>query len=172
LGSIGQGIAKGAKALGMHVIAVREHPQKGSGDAHEVHAIAQLDGLLPRADYVVITAPLTEVTRNLFNAERLARMRRDAYLINVARGPIVDEAALARALNKNQLAGAALDVFASEPLPTDSPLWNLENLLITPHSASLSEKMWQRHFVLISENLRRYLSGKPLLNVVDKKKGY
>ena len=172
LGSIGQGIAKGAKALGMHVIAVREHPQKGSGDAHEVHAIAQLDGLLPRADYVVITAPLTEVTRNLFNAERLARMRRDAYLINVARGPIVDEAALARALNKNQLAGAALDVFASEPLPTDSPLWNLENLLITPHSASLSDKMWQRHFVLISENLRRYLSGKPLLNVVDKKKGY
>ena len=172
LGSIGQGIARSARALGMHVIAVREHPQKGSGDAHEVHPITQIDELLPRADYVVIAAPLTDVTRNLFDAARLARMRPDAYLINVARGPIVDEAALAQALKNKQIAGAALDVFAAEPLAADSPLWDLENLLITPHSAALSERMWQRHYALMSENLRRYLSGKPLLNVVDKKKGY
>ena len=172
LGSIGQGIARSARALGMHVIGVREHPQKGSGDAHEVHAITQIDELLPRADYVVIAAPLTDVTRNLFDAARLARMRPDAYLINVARGPIVDEAALAQALKNKQIAGAALDVFAAEPLAADSPLWDLENLLITPHSAALSERMWQRHYALMSENLRRYLSGKPLLNVVDKKKGY
>ena len=172
LGSIGQGIAQSARALGMHVIGVREHPQKGSGDAHEVHAITQIDELLPRADYVVIAAPLTDVTRNLFDAPRLARMRRDAYLINVARGPTVDEAALAQALKNKQIAGAALDVFAAEPLTADSPLWDLENLLITPHSAALSERMWQRHYALMSENLRRYLSGKPLLNVVDKKKGY
>ena len=172
LGSIGQGIARSARALGMHVIAVREHPEKGRAEANEVHAIAQLDELLPRADYVVIAAPLTEVTRNLFNAQRLAKMRRDAYLINVARGPIVDEAALLRALKSKQIAGAALDVFAAEPLASESPLWDLENLLITPHSASLSEKMWQRHYALISENLRRYLGGKELLNVVDKQKGY
>jgi phosphoglycerate dehydrogenase-like enzyme len=172
LGSIGQGIARSAKALGMHVIAVREHPEKGSGETQEVHAITELDELLPRADYVVIAAPLTEVTRNLFNAARLAKMPRDAYLINVARGPIVDEAALTRALQSKQIAGAALDVFSAEPLAAESPFWNLENLLITPHSASLSEKMWQRHYVLISENLKRYLSGKPLLNVVDKNKGY
>lgn len=172
LGSIGQGIARTAKALGMHVIAVREHLQKGPGDAHEVHAMAQLDDLLPRADYVVIAAPLTDATRNLFNAARFAKMGRDAYLINVARGPIVDEAALTQALKNRQIAGAALDVFAAEPLAPDSQLWDLENLLITPHSASLSEKMWQRHYALISENLRRYLGGDALLNVVDKKKGY
>jgi phosphoglycerate dehydrogenase-like enzyme len=156
----------------MHVIAVREHPQKGAGEAHEVYAITQIDELLPRADYVVIAAPLTEVTRNLFDTARIAKVRRDAYLINVARGPIVDEAALAQALKNKQIAGAALDVFSVEPLAADSPFWDLENLLITPHSASLSEKMWQRHYALISENLQRYLSGKPLLNVVNKKKGY
>jgi phosphoglycerate dehydrogenase-like enzyme len=172
LGSIGQGIARSGRAVGMHVIAVREHPQKGTADAHEVHAIPQLDELLPRADFVVIAAPLTEGTRNLFNPQRLAKMRRDSYLINVARGPIVDEPALVEALQSRQIAGAALDVFSAEPLASDSPLWDLENLLITPHSASLSEKMWQRHYALISQNLRRYLGGKPLLNVVDKKKGY
>jgi phosphoglycerate dehydrogenase-like enzyme len=172
LGSIGQGVAKTAKALGLHVVGVREHPEKGSGEAHEVHPIEKLDELLPRADYVVIAAPLTEVTRNVFDAERLAKMQSGAYLVNVARGPIVDEAALARALEKKQIAGAALDVFAAEPLPADSPLWNLQNALITPHSASLTEKMWQRHYSLIQENLKRYLVGKPLLNVVDKSKGY
>lgn len=172
LGSIGQGVAKSAKALGMHVIAVREHPEKGRSEAHEVHAFEKLDELLPRADYVVIASPLTDQTRNLFNAERLAKMRPAAYLVNVARGPVVDEAALARALEKKQLAGAALDVFTAEPLAADSPFWKLENVLITPHSASLSEKMWERHYALIGENLRRYFAGKPLLNVVDKEKGY
>jgi D-2-hydroxyacid dehydrogenase (NADP+) len=172
LGSIGQGVAKSAKALGMHVLAVREHPEKGRGEAQEVHAFNNLDELLPRADYVVIASPLTDQTRNLFNAERLAKMRRDAYLVNVARGPVVDEAALANALVKKQIAGAALDVFTAEPLTADSPFWKLENVLITPHSASLSEKMWERHYALIGENLQRYLAGKPLLNVVDKEKGY
>lgn len=172
LGSIGRGVAKSAKALGMHVVGVREHPAKGRGEADEVHAFNKLDELLPRADYVVIAAPLTEVTRNLFNAERLEKMRREAYLVNVARGPIVEEAALARALAKKQIAGAALDVFTSEPLASDSPFWGLDNALITPHSASLTEKMWERHYSLIQENLKRYLSGKPLINVVDKRKGY
>jgi phosphoglycerate dehydrogenase-like enzyme len=172
LGSIGQRIAISAKALGMHVIAVREHPEKGSGEAHEVHGMEKLDGLLGRADYVLIVAPLTPATRDLFNAQRLAKMRNDAYLINVARGPIVNEAALARALQTKQIAGAALDVFAAEPLPDDSALWKLENVLITPHTAAVTEKLWERHYVLLRENVQRYLVGRPLLNVVDKFKGY
>ena len=99
-------------------------------------------------------------------------MRPDAYLINVGRGPQVDEAALADALRKRRIAGAALDVFEHEPLPAESPLWALENLLITPHTAGLTEKLWQRHYALFSENLRRYLNHDPLLFVVDKQKGY
>jgi phosphoglycerate dehydrogenase-like enzyme len=172
LGSIGHEVAKRGKAFGMYLIAVREHPEKGAGEAHEAYGMHNLDDLLPRTDYVVIVAPLTEATRDLFDAERLAKMRRDAYLINVARGPIVNEGALAQALQRKQIAGAALDVFASEPLPPDSPLWKLENLLITPHTAAVTEKLWERHYVLLRENLQRFLAGKPLLNVVDKRKGY
>ncbi len=99
-------------------------------------------------------------------------MKQDAYLINVGRGPQVDEAALADALRERSIAGAVLDVFEQEPLPSESPLWDLENLLITPHTAGLTEKLWQRHYTLFSENLRRYLAREPLLFVVDKQKGY
>ena len=106
------------------------------------------------------------------NGERFAVMKPDAFLINVGRGAQVDEAALAEALREHRIAGAALDVFEQEPLPADSPLWQLENLLITPHTAGLTEKLWDRHYELFSENLRRYLSHQPLLHVVDKQKGY
>jgi phosphoglycerate dehydrogenase-like enzyme len=106
------------------------------------------------------------------NADRLAAMRPDAYLINVGRGPQVNEIALADALRNRRIAGAALDVFEQEPLPAESPLWDLENLLITPHTAGLTEKLWQRHYALFSENLRRYLVREPLLFIVDKQKGY
>ena len=99
-------------------------------------------------------------------------MRSDAYLINVGRGPQVDEAALADALRSRRIAGAALDVFEQEPLPAQSPLWELDNLLITPHTAGLTEKLWERHYALFSENLRRYLAHQPLLFIVDKAKGY
>jgi len=99
-------------------------------------------------------------------------MRPDAYLINVGRGPQVDNVALAEALRNRRIAGAALDVFEQEPLPADSPLWSLENLLITPHTAGLTEKLWHRHYELFSDNLRRYLTGQPLRFVVDKQKGY
>jgi D-2-hydroxyacid dehydrogenase (NADP+) len=173
LGSIGRPVARMASALGMRVIALREHPEK---EKHEgvaaVYAPPQLNDLLSQSDYVVVAAPLTEATRGLINAHRLGAMRRDAYLINVGRGPQVDEAALADALRSHRLAGAALDVFEQEPLPAESPLWELENLLITPHTAGLTEKLWQRHYALFSENLRRYLARKPLLFVVDKHKGY
>ena len=173
VGSIGRAIAQRACALGMRVIAVREHPQKGTSEGvQQVFAPTQLDALLSQSDYVVLAVPLTPATRRLIDAARLARMKPAACLINVSRGPLVDEAALAQALREHRLGGAALDVFEKEPLPSDSPLWDLENLLITPHTAALTEKLWERHYALVSENLRRYLNHQPLLAVVDKKKGY
>jgi D-2-hydroxyacid dehydrogenase (NADP+) len=173
LGSIGRTVARKASALGMRVIAAREHPEKESPEGvAEVYAPAQLNHLLSQSDYVVMAAPPTEATRGLMNAERLSTMRPDAYLINVGRGAQIDELALADALRMRRIAGAALDVFEQEPLPSESALWDLENLLITPHSASLTEKLWQRHYALFSENLRRYLNREPLRFIVDKRKGY
>jgi D-2-hydroxyacid dehydrogenase (NADP+) len=173
LGSIGRLVARMASALGMRVVAVREHPEKERPEGvTAVYALPQLNELLSQSDYVVLAAPLTEATHGLINADRLKAMRTDAYLINVGRGPQVDEAALADALRSHVIAGAALDVFEHEPLPAESPLWALENLLITPHTASLTEKLWQRHYALFSENLRRYQAREPLLFVVDKQKGY
>jgi phosphoglycerate dehydrogenase-like enzyme len=173
VGGIGRTVARMASALGMRVIAVRERPEKEKPLGVEaVYAPAQIDELLSQSDFVVVAAPLTEATRGLINADRLAAMRPDAYLINVGRGPHVDEAALADALRNRRIAGAALDVFDQEPLSAESPLWDLENLLITPHTGSLTEKLWQRHYQVLSENLRCYLAGEPLLFVVDKRKGY
>src|SRR5215471_5857341 len=99
-------------------------------------------------------------------------MQKSAFFINVSRGPLVDEDALSKALRDGLIAGAALDVFSVEPLPADSPLWNLDNLLITPHTAALTDKLWDRHFARITENLSRYFSGRPLLGEVDKRRGY
>ena len=172
LGSIGRSVVKSAKALGMRVIAVREHPEKGSEGADVVFGPGQIDGLFRQADYVVLAAPVTDTTKAIANAERLALMKSEACLINVGRGPLVDEVALAASLLGKKIGGAALDVFPKEPLPADSPLWDLPNLLITPHTAALTDKLWERHYALFSENLRRYRAGEPLLGVVDKWKGY
>lgn len=173
VGSIGREVVKRASALGMRVIAVREHPGKGRPEGVEsVFGPAQLDRVLAQADYVVLAAPITPNTTSLMNAERLRKMKTDACLINVARGPLVDDAALADALREHRIGGAALDVFPKEPLAADSPLWDLDNLLITPHTAALTEKLWSRHYDLIQENVRRYLAGEPLLAVVDKRTGY
>ena len=172
LGSIGRPVVKSAKALGMRVIAVREHPEKGSEGADAVFGAVQIDEVFRQADYIVLAAPVTASTKAIANAERLAFMKRDACLINVGRGQLVDEPALAAALREKRIGGAALDVFPKEPLAADSPLWDVPNLLITPHTAALTDKLWERHYALFSENLRRYLSGKPLLSAVDKRKGY
>ncbi|MCI0354371.1 MAG: D-2-hydroxyacid dehydrogenase [Acidobacteria bacterium] len=172
MGSIGREIVPRALALGMRVLTVREHPQHGASGAHAVFGPDGLDPTLAEADFVIIAAPLTPSTRGLFDAARLKRMKPEAYLINVSRGPVVDEAALAEALRNRTIAGAALDVFVEEPLPPDSPLWGIESLLITPHIAAVTEKLWERHYALIHENLRRYLAGEPLRGVVDKRKGY
>jgi len=173
LGSIGREVAKSAASLKMRVIAVREHVEKEIPEGvQEVFGHEQLDALLSQSDYVVLATPVTPDTIGLMNAVRLARMKPDACLINVGRGPLVDEAALLEVLRGQKIGGAALDVFEKEPLPSNSPLWDLETLLITPHTAGLTEKLWTRHYASISENLRRYLTHEPLLWVVDKKKGY
>jgi len=173
VGSIGARVAQMASALGMRVIAVREHVEKGTPEGVEaVYPPSALNDLLSQSDFVVVAAPLIGATQGLINAARLSAMKPSAYLINVGRGPQVDDAALVEALRNRQIAGAALDVFEREPLPAESPLWDAENLLITPHTAGLTEKLWHRHHELFSDNLRRYLAGEPLRYVVDKQKGY
>ena len=172
LGSIGRAVAKSAKALGMRVVAVREHPEKGSEGADVVLGPAEIDDLFRQADYVVLAAPVTDNTMAIANAERLALMKPDACLINVGRGQLVDENALVSTLREKKIGGAALDVFPKEPLAAESPLWDVPGLLITPHTAALTDKLWERHYALFSENLRRYLNGQELLGVVDKGKGY
>lgn len=172
LGAIGRAVAKNAKALGMHVIAAREHPEKGSEGIDAIYGPEQINEIFRQADYVVLAAPMTTQTKALANAERLALMKPDACLINVGRGPLVEEAALADALRQKKIGGAALDVFPKEPLAAESPLWDLPNLLITPHTAALTDKIWERHYTLFAENLRRYMNGMELLGKVDKRKGY
>jgi len=161
LGGIGREIEMRARALGMRVATLRSQ-----------HTRAELDEELARADYFVIAAPDTPRTRGLIGARELALLPRTAVLINVARGSIVDETALARALGAGQLRGAGLDVFAAEPLPADSPLWRLPNVLITPHVSAVTRRYWDRQLELVLDNLGRYLAGKPLRNVVDKSRGY
>jgi phosphoglycerate dehydrogenase-like enzyme len=172
LGAIGRESVRLAKALGMRVIAVREHPERGAEGAGRVFGPAELDQLLGQSDYVLLAAPLTPKTQAFFDDGAFEKMRSDGCFLNVSRGALVDEEALARALRERKIRAAALDVFQTEPLPADSPLWELENLFITPHTAALTEKLWERHFVRISENLRRYVSGQPLLSEVDKQRGY
>jgi phosphoglycerate dehydrogenase-like enzyme len=173
LGSIGREVARHAAALGMRVIATREHPDKERPQSvDQIFPSQDLEKLLRQSDYVALTVPVTVDTEGLVNAERLAKMKSTAYLINVGRGQLIDETALFDALHNKKIGGAALDVFLEEPLPPESPLWDLENLLITPHTAGLTEKMWERHYELFSANLRRYMAGQELLAVVDKKRGY
>jgi phosphoglycerate dehydrogenase-like enzyme len=173
IGSIGGRVAQMASALGMRVIAVREHVEKGRPDGVEaVFSVAELDEMIRQSDYIVVAAPLIPATEHLIDAQRLAAMKPSAYLINVGRGQQVDDSALVNALRSRRIAGAALDVFEREPLPADSPLWSEENLLITPHTAGLTEKLWHRHSELFFDNLRRYLAHEPLRFVVDKRKGY
>lgn len=172
MGSIGREFTARARALGMKVLAVREDPRKGPAGADAVYGSAQLDEVLPLADYVLLCAPVTPATTGMMNHARLERMKPDAYLLNVSRGPLIDETALLQALQQRAIAGAALDVFVEEPLPQESPLWALDNLLITPHTAAVTERLWERHYELIAENLRRFLDGRPLLHEVNKKGGY
>lgn len=172
LGAIGRECVRLAKALSMRVIAMREHPERGAEGADRVLGPPQLGELLAEAEYVLLAAPVTPSTTALFDDATFAQMRRDACFLNVSRGALVDETALERALRSGVIRAAALDVFQTEPLPRESALWSLDNLLITPHTAALTERLWERHYTRIAENLKRYLAGKDLLSEVDKQKGY
>lgn len=173
VGSIGERVAQMASAVGMRVLAVREHVEKGCPPGvARVFPPSGLHEMLRQSDYVVVAAPLIPSTQQMIDGAALAAMKSDACLVSVGRGQQVDESALAEALRQRKIGGAALDVFEQEPLPADSPLWGLDNLLITPHTAGLTGKLWDRHYELFSDNLRRYLSGEPLRFVVDKRKGY
>jgi phosphoglycerate dehydrogenase-like enzyme len=172
LGSIGTEVVAMAAALSMHVIGVREYPERGPAGAHEVVGYDALDSALARADFVVLAAPLAERTRHLIDSRRLQIFKPEAFLINVSRGSLVDEAALVKALRDRRIAGAALDVFEEEPLSRWSPLWKMPQVLITPHTAFLTENVWQRHYEVFAANLKRFLARRQLEGVIDKKRGY
>ncbi len=173
LGGIGTATAQAMAALGAHVSVVRRATSRPKPEFVEtVAGPAQLLDLLPTADVVVVAAPQTNETRGLIGRRELAAMRADAILVNVSRGGLVDEAALAEALRNGTIGGAALDVFEQEPLPKDSPLWSMDNVLITPHMAGFRPDHWDAVAELFAENLRRFDSGQELLNVVNKKAGY
>jgi phosphoglycerate dehydrogenase-like enzyme len=157
----------------MDVIATRQDPRKAMPEGvRKVFATNELTQMLAESDYVVLAAPVTASTQKIINEKCLAAMKPNACLINVGRGVLVDETALVNALRSKKIAAAALDVFEKEPLPQDSPLWDMENVLITPHTAGLTDKLWERQYAIFSENLKRFMNGQPLLAVVDKQKGY
>jgi D-2-hydroxyacid dehydrogenase (NADP+) len=162
MGPIGRRVAELGLAFGMTVEAVRRTP---TGDEPcPTHPMSALREVLGRADWVVIALPLTDDTRGLFDAERLGWMRPGARLVNVGRGEIVDEASLVDALRAGHLAGAGLDVFAVEPLPPDSPLWDMPNVIVTPHSSGTSPQSSAREERLFLDNLARFVAGRALLN--------
>lgn len=172
VGSIGQRTAQIATAMGMHVLGVRRDSTVEAAGVESMASPDQLLDLLPRADFVVLTVPLTEETRGMIAEQELRAMKSTAYLINVGRGGTIDEDALLKALRDGWIAGAGLDVFETEPLPEGSALWGLSNLIITSHYAGVTPHYHERALEVFLDNLRRYYSGVPLRNVVDKELGY
>lgn len=166
LGRIGRRVARLARALEMTVIATKRDPSSGGEDGVEVHAQSELRALLPRADVVVLTCPLTPETERLIDAATLSAMKPGALLVNCARGRVVDEPALIEALASGRLAGAALDVTVEEPLPADSPLWAFENVVITPHTGGETDRYEGTVIDLFLGNLGRLERGEPLVNPV------
>jgi phosphoglycerate dehydrogenase-like enzyme len=173
LGSIGMEVARLAAPLGLKVSAIRRRAEvERPAEVDELLPPDRLDDLLAKSDVVLLAAPLTAATRALIGRRELSLMKRGAFLINVGRGGLVDDAALVAALRTGHLGGAALDVFAEEPLPGSSPYWDLANVIVTPHTSGTMEDYWTQLVSLFSENLRRFEGGLPLLNVVDKLAGY
>jgi len=175
LGAIGQRVAAVVRCVGMRAIGLRrsgarEDLPEGLVDA--VHGPQGLSELLAGSDFVLVSLPLTQETRGMLGEKELRTMKSSAYLINVARGGIVDESALVRALREGWIAGAVFDVFAQEPLPPNSELWDLPNLIITPHMAGATLPYLDRAAELFQENLKLYLAGQPLVNLLDKQRGY
>ncbi len=175
LGRIGEALAARAKGCEMRVVATKRDPNARYEAAVVPDAIypsEELPRLLAESDHVCIALPYTPETHHLFNAETLAQMKPTAYLYNIGRGKIIDENALIDALRAGRIAGAGLDVFETEPLPPDSPLWKLENVILTPHTSGGTPYYFPRFAALFTENLRRYLNAKPLQNLYDSERGY
>jgi len=172
LGNIAREVARLARAMGLRVIAVTRSGRAAPEHADHVAPASALDTSLAEADFVVLAAPETPETHHLMNAARLARMKPSAYLVNVARGSLVDETALVAALREQRIAGAALDVAGEEPLPPSSPLWTLDNCFFTPHLSGASDSLWERQAELLFDNLDRWFSGRHLRNRVDLNRGY
>jgi len=169
-GGIGREVARRARGFGMRIIAVKKHPAPEEGV--EIWSLERLDDLFAASDYIVACIPLTDETHHLIGERQFQAMKPSAYFFNLGRGPVVDEQALIAALREKRLAGAGLDVFETEPLPADSPLWEIPNVIISPHTSASSPRQQQRVVAGFIENLARYLAGQPLLNVVDKAAGY
>ncbi|HEX9916685.1 MAG TPA: D-2-hydroxyacid dehydrogenase, partial [candidate division Zixibacteria bacterium] len=174
LGNIGLELARKAKAFDMKVIALKNSVKKGEKykNVDLLLGKEKLKELLSQSDFVVILLPLTKETYHLISQKELGWMKREAYLINVARGPIINEEDLIFALKNKTIKGAALDVVEKEPLDSNSPLYDFENVIITPHIAGSMPDYYKRVGEIFKENLIRYLKKRPLLNLVDKKKGY
>jgi len=182
-GSIGREVARQLAALGMRIVAIKPHPDARADASYRVPGTGDPDGSIPErivgddglldavreADVLVLTMPLTDASRGVIGREVLAALPPRAWLINVSRGALVDEPALLEALRAGRLAGAVLDVFGEEPLPSDSPWWDAPNVIVTPHASGHTLRFFDE---LVVENVRRYLAGEPLLNPVDPERGY
>ncbi len=173
-GSIGVEVARLLAPFGCRILGTRRHPERAvdDGPSVELHGLDHLHDVLRESDVVVVAAPLTDETAGLIGAEQLAEMREDAWLINIARGRLIDELALRRALESGWIGGAVLDVFNEEPLSSDSPLYRTPNLIITPHTSWTSDHVIARSVDLFVDNLRRDRAGEPLRNPVDLAAGY
>jgi len=171
-GSIGREVAKRAKAFDMRVWGMTRSGMGEQAYVENIFAVSQLAEALPDADYVMICAPETAETKDLIGAAEIAKMKRGARLINVARGSLLDETALVQALESGALGGAALDVAQTEPLPAESPLWKAPNLFITPHTSGVSDRLWDRQTAILIDLLERWFAGQDLFNQVDFARGY
>jgi phosphoglycerate dehydrogenase-like enzyme len=173
-GSIGRAAAERARGFGMKIAALRRRPELSAGDklVDASYAPAQLNELIAASDYLLLATPLTPETRGMLGAAQIAAMKPSAVLINIGRGPVVDEPALVEALQASKIRGAALDVFTVEPLPAGHPFYSLENVLMSPHTADRVEGFLEPAMQCFLDNLKRFCAGEPLLNLVDKHAGY
>ncbi|MBZ0291809.1 MAG: D-2-hydroxyacid dehydrogenase [Anaerolineae bacterium] len=185
-GSVGRELARIADAMGMVVVASKRNIKQTSDDGYIESGLGDPEGEIPTrlypsealasmvsvCDYVVVTVPLTPETHHMINAEVLDSMKKNAVLINVGRGGVIDEEALVSALAAEKIAGAALDVFEEEPLPSSSPLWNLDNVIISPHVSGVNPRYNERAAALFADNLERYVNNRPLLNRLERERGY
>ena len=172
VGSIGRAVAVRAQAFGIRVYGVDLKPMKPPEGVAEVWTLEGLERLLRISDWFVVTAPLTDGTEGLLNRERIGQLKQGSHLIVISRGGIVDETAVVEGLRSGSIAGAGFDAVETEPLPDESPLWDMPNVLISPHVSGDSPQTWERRYRIFKDNLARYLKGDPLLHICDKRAGF